>query len=207
MRPHEGGVRRLDYELTNRCNANCVFCPRDEFTAKIKMRDMTWQEYTSSLDSILTTFKGQPRLINFGVFGEPTLSPILIDAVKYATEKGLETRISTNAQLLNPDLIHSLLESDLRHIHLSLDEIEPKKFNEIRKGLDFNTVFSNVKNLWNMIKIGKYNCKVYIYPVICPENRDRAKKIIRFWRQYSHSCHPSPEIPIGPNHRAKTWKM
>ena len=205
MRPHEGGVRRLNFELTNRCNAHCVFCPRDEFMKRIPLRDMTLEEYTSTLNDILKHF--DPYLINFGVFGEPTLSPILPDAIRYASERGLETRISTNASLLDIDLADRLLRAGLTHIHLSVDEIDPKRFNEIRRGLDFNVVLRNVKNLWNMIKIGGYKTKVYIYPVVCSENRDRIKRIISFWKQYSHSCHPSPEIPVGPNHRAKPWVL
>jgi len=171
------------------------------------MRDMTWREYASSLDDILTTFKGQSRLVNFGVFGEPTLSHILVPAVQYASERGLETRVSTNVQLLDADLAEGLLKAGLRHIHLSLDEMEAERFNAIRRGLDFDVILGNVENLWETIKRGGYRCRVYVYPVVSPENRHRIRDILRFWRRYSHSCHPSPEIPIGPGHRARAWTV
>ena len=82
MRPHEGGAQRLDLEVTDRCNANCVFCPRNEYVEKVgNLSDMRWPQFTHVIDETVKNF--HPRFCNLGVFGEPTLWPYLPGGIKY----------------------------------------------------------------------------------------------------------------------------
>lgn len=205
MRPHEGGVKRLDLEVTDHCNANCVFCPRDDYLKHMggSLTTMSWGQFQTIIDEVYETY--QPGFCNLGVFGEPTLWSHLPDGIGYLQDMGVSTRISTNASLLTPELSIELLEAGLQHIHMSVDEIEKNYFESLRLGLNFETCRDNVVGFWNILKENGYKCKVYIYPVWCPENSDRIKDILAYWRKYSHSCHPSREIPTGPDHRAKPW--
>ena len=53
--------------------------------------------------------------------GEPTLSPFLSQALRYARKKGLPPRIITNGQRLEDrDFLEDLWEAGLRHVHVSL---------------------------------------------------------------------------------------
>lgn len=206
MRPHKAGVKRLDLEVTDHCNANCVFCPRDEYVSKVRtLSMMSWGQFQGVVDEVNENY--HPDFCNMGVFGEPTLWSHLPDGVQYLQDMGVSTRISTNAFLLTPQLSRELLEAGLQHIHMSVDEIEPERFESLRVGMKFDVCRDNVVQFWELIKENGYKCKVYIYPVWCEENDDRIKDILRYWRRYSHSCHPSREVPVGEGHRADSWKL
>jgi len=70
----------LKIEVTNRCNAACVFCSHRFFDVK-RLRDMPLKLVKRLLDEA-ATWKRKPE-VQFSGFGEPTLYPHLVEAVKY----------------------------------------------------------------------------------------------------------------------------
>lgn len=206
MRPHVGGARRLNVELTDRCNANCLFCPRDEYFERVgELSDMSWPSFKAIMSEAIALY--HPKFVNFGVFGEPTLCSYLVDAVSFSSRLGLKTRLTTNAFLLDEPMAWDLLEAGLSTINFSVDEIDKVPFEALRKGMNFERCLSNVSGFWDILHEGGFKCHVTIYPVLCEENEDRMVDILNFWSRYSHSCVASPEVPVGPGHRAKPWDV
>jgi len=59
--------------------------------------------------------------------GEPTLSPLLVKALEYATQRGLYSRMITNGQrLADKDFFQDCVDAGLTHIHVSLHSYRPE---------------------------------------------------------------------------------
>jgi radical SAM protein with 4Fe4S-binding SPASM domain len=97
---------RLDIELTERCNNNCLHCsinlPADDCRAKD--RELT----TNAVKNILTEAASLGALSVRFTGGEPLLRQDFAELYTFARRLGLKVLIFTNARLLNPDLVHLL---------------------------------------------------------------------------------------------------
>ena len=64
--------------------------------------------------------------------------------IKYAKEKGLLTKLHTNATLLTEERAHKILESELNFVSFSLDAYDTKTYAKIRVGADFDETLENI---------------------------------------------------------------
>ncbi len=85
-------------EVESRCNFNCQFCfNRSSFAAKGHGGQKLSKEYIKKIvNNIKKT--GIPRVRFTG--GEPLLRDDIFELIKYAKNKGLETRLNTNGSLI-----------------------------------------------------------------------------------------------------------
>ncbi len=129
-------------ELTNACNANCKICVRNSMTRAIGlMSDELYKKIIDELSSWPTSYK---EIVLVG-FGETALDPKLPEKVKYAKEKGInKVQMFSNGSMLNRPLIDALISAGLDEIIFSIDSINPKKYEEIRK-LHFSAVLENLE--------------------------------------------------------------
>lgn len=99
-------------QIVRGCNQYCRFCSNpssgymlDLDTAKRQVDDFVERGY-------------------FGIIltgGEPSLSDIIVDITRYATEAGLHVRMITNgSQLADRALASAYVEAGLRHFHVSV---------------------------------------------------------------------------------------
>ena len=152
-------------QITRKCNNECIFCSNPAFDKEIDINE---------IEKRLYFYKN--KKINEIVFsgGEPTESPILIEAITLAKKLGFKSKIITNGVNLS-DLIYvkKLKKAGLEHIHISIhshisedsDFLTSKKghfkktiqriVNCTKEGLDVNintTINSvNIKYLSNFI--------------------------------------------------------
>ncbi len=85
--------------------------------------------------------------------GEPLLDPYLYERIKYAKAIGIpRTYLSTNASLLTAEKGERLIQSGLDSITVCLDGTDSETFESIRIGLDFDTVFQNIKGFMALKK-------------------------------------------------------
>jgi MoaA/NifB/PqqE/SkfB family radical SAM enzyme len=117
-------VANLGYlQLTRNCLQHCRFCSNPP-TGK----DLDEAGMRAVIDDIVDL--GYHGVILTG--GEPTMSPLLLPALRYATERGLSNRMITNGQLLcDPAFFRECVEAGLQHIHLSLHSYRPEVHNFI----------------------------------------------------------------------------
>jgi radical SAM protein with 4Fe4S-binding SPASM domain len=85
-------------------------------------------------------------------FGEPFIDKGIFDKIRYATGKGISTRLFSNISLLDREKAVELVESGLTRIKVSIDGNSKETFNVIRKGLDFDTVVENINTLIDVKK-------------------------------------------------------
>lgn len=112
----DGGPSFANFAITNACNAKCNFCTFSRTEAK----DIRFLELTKILNAIDVLYDKGIRYLVF-VGGEPLLHPDLSEMIRYATKKGIDTMISTNAYLLKEKTILDLEASGLKTIFISID--------------------------------------------------------------------------------------
>ncbi len=132
----------LNIEPTNRCNLQCVYCPRARAAKGIGTMD--WELYTRIIDEAATHEK--LLMLNLHKDGESFLHPRFIDMIRYARRKDVAKTIhvNTNAMCWNDNVIDELLDSGIDDITVSLDAARRETYKK-HKGLDcLETVEHNV---------------------------------------------------------------
>lgn len=105
-------------QLTRGCLQACQFCSNPPTGVELTedgMRSMIDELVEREYDGVILTG------------GEPTISPLLIPALRYARERGLFSRMITNGQLLaKPAFFREVVDAGLTHIHVSLHSYRPE---------------------------------------------------------------------------------
>ena len=113
-------------ELTNSCNANCVFCYRGSSPKKGTYLHK-WSECFSSLEA-----NGIHTVELTG--GEPTYHPEFSEILDYCAERFSKIRLLTNGFLLEdmiPSLIRAAKTSDLL-VQVDLDSVQKSRHDRIK---------------------------------------------------------------------------
>ena len=128
-------------EPTNICNLKCPLCPSGNDTLKRSKGYMNILTFEKIIDEI----KDRSFMVVLWNQGESFLNKDFLKMIKYASERGLFTLVSTNANIeLNAEeIIHSGLDS----IIVSLDGATQEIYNKYRINGDLSKVIKNVDNL------------------------------------------------------------
>jgi len=112
-------VANLYYiQVTRECNQKCRFCSNPP-----NKRTLSLEQGRKLIDYYKR--KGCHGLIFTG--GEPTLSPILPDLIRYAQKRKIPHRMITNGQKLSDfGYLKQLKQAGLYHLHLSIYSIKDK---------------------------------------------------------------------------------
>lgn len=147
-------------QLTRECGQNCRFCSNPPMD--VKLDPETGRELVDHF-----IHKGCTGLIFTG--GEPTLSPILPDLIRYATERGIPHRIITNGQIISErSCFETLYAAGLRNVNISLYSVK----DEIQSFLTGNP--DSLKNIFKALALlGDYrDVQVVVNTVINAYNSD-----------------------------------
>ncbi|TRZ49940.1 MAG: radical SAM protein, partial [Dehalococcoidia bacterium] len=74
----------------------------------------------------------------------PLLHPDIFEMIKYAKQKGLQTKMHTNATLLSEEKSLKLLESGLDFVSFSFDGYNKETYEKIRDNANFEETLSNI---------------------------------------------------------------
>ncbi|MCK5022711.1 MAG: radical SAM protein [Candidatus Aenigmarchaeota archaeon] len=110
------------FRVTHRCNFRCKMC--SVWKQKIPELDL---EQIQKIADILK--KTNVSIINIGG-GEPLVRKDIVDIVKIFS-KDFEVRMQTNAYMANEKLIKELVDAGLKNVSISLDTLDPEKFDHI----------------------------------------------------------------------------
>lgn len=105
-------------QLTRDCVQACRFCSNPPTGT-----ELTEAQMRGAIDDLVDL--GYDGVILTG--GEPTCSPLLFATLGYASERGLQSRIITNGQLLaERGLFERCVDAGLRHLHVSIHSHKPE---------------------------------------------------------------------------------
>lgn len=130
----------IEIEITNFCNANCIFCGNKKQKRKFGFIDVDqFQKFIDKLEHELEqnffhskTSSEFPK-ITFGGLGEPLLHPDILKLTEIAASKGFSVLLITNGALLTENIAKKLVQSGLKSIAISLHTINEINYFEIMK--------------------------------------------------------------------------
>ncbi len=121
-------LRLVAWELTRKCNLNCVHCragsERGPYPGELE---------TAKCHEILGQIRevGNPIVILTG--GEPLLREDIFDLAKAGTRMGLRMVMATNGTLLTPEIIAQMKSSGIKRLSISIDGATAQKHDAFRK--------------------------------------------------------------------------
>jgi len=126
------------FDVTSKCNLNCIHCYSSEQYEELKTNDVY-----HVLDMLYEVGAG---LIDFGG-GEPLLRSDIFDIISYSKHLGFYTSISTNGTLLSSSIVKHLKTLDIDHVCISLDGVNSETHEYIRnKEGTYEKTIAGIKN-------------------------------------------------------------
>jgi MoaA/NifB/PqqE/SkfB family radical SAM enzyme len=169
----------IDLELTNRCNASCYFCPRDqtphqglmspEIFGKSLERAVDWRE-------LLRSVVDQEPVVSLCGLGEPLLNKHAPDFVRQVRAEGFVCAMSSNGALLDERRGRALLEAGLSQILINVGE-EGDDYEDIYK-LPWEKTRDNVVRFHEM---SAGQCQVQIVLVNHRADEAHQAHMRQFW--------------------------
>jgi MoaA/NifB/PqqE/SkfB family radical SAM enzyme len=129
-------------EPTTECNLKCPLCPVPSHMHRPGIR-MAPHAYREVVDDIA----GHARQIDLWNFGEPFLHPEIFDMIRYAEERGVRVRVSTNSTFLREEDVERIVASDLSAIIVCLDGASKATHERYRIGSRFEEVSAGIQRL------------------------------------------------------------
>lgn len=143
--------KKIYMEITNVCNAACVFCPKTS-------RNPAFMSFLI-FDKILNKIHNYTEHLCFHIMGEPLLHPELELFLDTATEKNFKVNLTTNGFLLNKFSDIFLKKKNIRQLNISLhcdkknvsdlDDYYAAIFDFIEKNSQNNNIIISLR-LWNL---------------------------------------------------------
>ncbi|MFQ5450905.1 MAG: radical SAM/SPASM domain-containing protein [Nitrospinaceae bacterium] len=124
-------------DVTNRCNAKCVWCPNPDLTHLGAMKMDLYRK-------IIGDYAVRGGAVHFGTFGEPLMDKTLGEKIEYLSRYPTITKVQvlTNAFFLDRKIVPTLLEHGVA-VDISLDELDPDTFEHVKK-MSYGVVRQNI---------------------------------------------------------------
>jgi len=128
-------------ENTNRCNSQCVMCPRDTLTRTPGVMDFGLFE---KIIREVSSMRCKP-LTHLHGFGEPLLDTLLSERITLAKACGIRhTYIVTNASLLFPETSRQIVHAGLDKMKISFYGTDEDSYSATMRRLQFKVTFQNI---------------------------------------------------------------
>ena len=135
-------ISYLRISLTDHCNLRCVYCMPEEMTFRPNAELMQDDEVIQFVQLFSRLGFYKIRLTG----GEPTVRANIVDLVREITHTpGMRSVSMTTNGILLPRLAHPLAEAGLQRVNISLDTLDPEKFNRL-------TRWGKLEDVWQGIQ-------------------------------------------------------
>ncbi len=157
---------KICWNITNRCNLDCKHCFRDKVRQEISLEDnlLILHKIAGFVDEI--SFSG----------GEVFLYKDFVELLKEAKKLGKKCSLTTNALLLNQDLIREVMKY-LDRITFSLDYACDLDNMNWGRGTGY---INHLREVVRTIKSIDYNFPIKLNTVVTSKNKDDLKQIQDF---------------------------
>jgi MoaA/NifB/PqqE/SkfB family radical SAM enzyme len=182
----------VDIELTNRCNAKCHFCPRDQTPHEGLMSPDVFdqslrraEEYRTVAADLMNESVG----ISLCGLGEPLLNRHAAKFVRQVKDAGFDVSLSSNGSVLSEEKGEALLDAGLERILINVGD-EGEEYESVYK-LPFEKTRANVTRFAEM---AEGRCEVYIVLVDHHRDPDHIEHMKEYWKQHGISRFYTYEI-------------
>lgn len=185
----------LFFELTNKCNFHCTFCPSDDQKRELGFMnlELVKQLYTEAAEKQINP------VVNLHLMGEPTLHPDLIEILNFAASKKIKTNLTTNGSTLVAKNVPNILNSTYGTIIAShMTPTEDTYYFRGEVGLSWHRYIANIRLLvreyLKRIAAGTFCHNQIIIRVMVTQNTaanviitdtpDEAALILKEWNEF-----------------------
>jgi MoaA/NifB/PqqE/SkfB family radical SAM enzyme len=173
----------VDIEPTNRCNAKCHFCPRDQTPHQGLMSPEVFEQTlrrTVELRAVLADTLNIPLTrVSLCGLGEPLLNRQVAEWTGMISEAGFECVMSSNAALLDEKRGRALLDNGLSRIMINVGDRDDQ-YEEVYQ-LSFEKTLANVLRFAEM---AGDRCEVHIVLVDHRQDPEHLANMREFWSGY-----------------------
>lgn len=172
---------QIDFEVTNRCNAKCHFCPRDKTPHQGLMSPEVFEAALGRAvefrDAFASRFDLEVRVALCGL-GEPLLNRHVADYARAVTDQGFYCSVSTNGSLLDEVKGRALLEAGIRQIDINVGDLD-EEYDEVYR-LPFETTRDNVVRF---VEMAGDRCRVQVVVVDHRGDPTHSRRVVDYWRE------------------------
>jgi len=134
---------RLDVENVSRCNFACTMCAVSKWDKGRRAPDMSLDRFKQLIDEQYGLVE-----IKLNGLGEPLMGRHYFEMIRYARERHIWVRMTTNASLLHvKDNYKQLVEAGVNDVDISIDGADKATFEAIRVKSNFDRVTANCSTL------------------------------------------------------------
>lgn len=166
---------KADIENISRCNFACKHCIAHLHKGG-RAENLSFEDFKSFINS-------QYGLIEVKIqgVGEPFLDPNFCDMVKYASDRFIWVRSTTNGSLLHlKENYKRVIQANIGELQVSIDAADEKTFSSIRIGSNFKQICKNCIAL-NSYENAK--SKTRMWAVLQKSNFHQAKDLVRLAKE------------------------
>ena len=168
--------KEITVEVTNICGANCVTCPREQFTEKLSY--MPLDLFKMIMDDAAEN--GYLSLDTCG-FGDPLLDPLLAEKIEYVKTKHPQMSIytSTTCFMLNDEKI-DLFINYIDTVKISIYGFSSETYKKLHNLPDYE---KSLRNILELIRRRGKSKEPYLIGLmlLLSENEHEVKDWIDFW--------------------------
>jgi len=169
------------FEVTTKCNYNCVLCPREKITRKIEtMSDGLFKKLFSKIFSETKQYD----TLTFPGMGEPLMDMGLENKIRLARKlkKDLPVLILTNGSLLSPEKFKRLEDLGVESVRVSFYGADPESYSRTH-GIKNRSIFAKVRDdLVKICKSARSTKLLLTYNVVDGTNSHKVDEWISFWK-------------------------
>lgn len=166
----------LAIEVTNRCNANCIMCARNDM--KRLIGDMSLDVFKKIIDEV----RVYNELVWLHLAGEPLLHPGISEMISYAKSRGINVGLSTNAISLDDKKSREIINSGLDLLVISFDGAVKETYEKIRKLSNYERTLNNILNYLKLKAKAIRAPHTQIQCIYMDENKGELNKFLKLWR-------------------------
>lgn len=146
----------VQFEITMRCNLNCVMCHQKE-RRKQNKAETDFEGIKSIIDNFATEHTKRVKLVG----GEVFLREDLVDIISYLEEKRIGVSITTNGSLIDDTILAELKKRrNILGMVFSIDGLE-EVHNRIRRSRNgFSRTIANLRKASSFLPLTKITCVI-----------------------------------------------
>ena len=164
-------LRFLFFELTLRCNENCIHC--GSRCGEALGEELPTEVFIGILDKVAKDFAGSLPMLNI-TGGEPLLRKDFFEIVNHAKQLGFSWGMTSNGTLISKDVARKLKEAGMATVSISLDGT--KEYHEwFRRSA--GSFERTVEGLRNLMEQGF--AEVQVTTVVTPRNLSQLDDLFR----------------------------
>lgn len=171
---------RLDIEPTNRCNADCYFCPRDMTPDEGLMTPEIFDAALARAVEFRPLAREELELgfdITLCGLGEPLLNKHVPEWVGRIRQEGFAVSLSSNGGLLSEKKGAALLDAGLQQIDINVGEIEEEYENIYKLPWE-----RTLQNILAFHEAAGDKCIMNIVLVNHRRDKDHMSDMVEFWK-------------------------